>query len=176
MLGLDRARRPVAGFPGWLDGPPSEGLAVFAEFGSLPSLIETVESASDEELYASRSVARITFDGITALARIADAFAGTENAIGLAALKAFQDDPFLRVWLPPFIIAAGRSAAVSEGLREVTGNLSEKILPLDQRARELAALPDGQLQQRLPGLGKLPYAEQARLKRLILEYRASESL
>jgi DNA-binding transcriptional MerR regulator len=173
MLGLDRARRPVAGFPAWLDGPPGEGLAVFAEFGSLPSLIETVESAGDEELHASRSVARITFDGITALARIADAFAGTENAIGLAALKGFQDDPFLRVWLPPFIIAAGRSASVSEGLSEVTGNLSEKILPLDRQARELAALPDDQLQQRLPGLSKLPYARQARLKRLILEYRGS---
>lgn len=161
----------VGGSLPWLDDPASEGLEVFAEFGSLPALIETVESASDEDLVASRSLARITLDGVAALSRIADSFAGTDNAVGLAAVEAFRDSPFTAVWLPSFIIAAGRSATLGESVREVAGNLSKKILPLDQRARDFAALPDDQPQERLPGLSKLPFAEQARLKRLIIEYR-----
>jgi hypothetical protein len=79
-----------------------------------------------------------------------------------------------RIWLPPFIIAAGRSPTLSTSIRDITDQLSQSMLPLDQQARELATLPDDQLQQRLPGLAKLPYADQARLKRLILEYRQAD--
>ena len=69
MIGLDRGRRPRGGLPAWLDGPPDEGLQGFANLGSLPALIETMKAATDEELTASRGLARIMLDGITAFAR-----------------------------------------------------------------------------------------------------------
>jgi len=171
MIGLDRGRRPHAGLPAWLDGPPGEGLAGFANFGSLPALIETMSTASDEELAASRGLARIMLDGMTAFARIADAFTGMENPAGFGAISIFRDDPMAAVWLVSFVIAATRSSELSEGLRTVVESLSNHVLPVDARARELALLSDDELQGRLSELSTLPFVEQVRLKRLIAEYR-----
>lgn len=68
MIGLDRGRRSRGGLPAWLDGPPDEGLQGFANVGSLPALIEAMKTATDEELTASRRLARIMLDGISAFA------------------------------------------------------------------------------------------------------------
>lgn len=171
MVGVDRGRRRRGDVPPWLEGPPSEGLEAFAYFGSLPALMTTMASATDEELKASRTLARIMLDGITAFTRIADSLTGTDNAVGLGAIRAFRDEPAAAVWLTAFVIAAGRSSMLSENLRSVVDALSEKVLPVDERARELAALTENELSERLPELERLPFVEQVRVKRLIAEYR-----
>lgn len=171
MIGLDRGRRPRGALPAWLDGPPREGLETFAHFGSLPALIGTMRTATDEELEASRTFSRIMLDGITAFTRIADAFTGTENAVGFDAIEVFRDEPITASWLLAFVIAAGRSSTLNENLQSVIKSLSQNVLPVDERARELAALTESELHQRLPELGRLPFVEQVRLKRLIAEYR-----
>ncbi len=172
MIGLDRGRRPRGGLPPWLDGPAGEGLEAFSRYGSLPALIETMRSASDDELTASRTLARIMLDGITAFTRIADSFTGTDNASGFGAIAVFRGEPMAAVWLLAFIIAAGRSSTLSEGLRAAVDSLSQHVLPLDARARELAAFAPGELQKRLPELKRLPFVEQARIKRLIAQHRS----
>jgi len=70
-----------------------------------------------------------------------------------------------------FVIAAARSSEMSEGLRTVVESLSNQVLPIDERARELAALGDTELGERLSQITALPFVEQVRLKRLIAEYR-----
>jgi hypothetical protein len=172
MLGLHRARRPIGGLPAWLHGPASDGLAEAARLGSLPALIETVGTLTDEELEASRVLARIMLDGMTAFTRIADAFAiTTDNAVGLAAIEEFRDEPMTAVWITAFVIAVRRSGTLSKNLGAVIDDFSRKVLPIDKHARELAALSDDDLHKQLPNLGGLPFIEQARLKRLIAEYR-----
>jgi hypothetical protein len=171
LIGLDRGRRPRGALPAWLDGPPGDGLETFAHLGSLPALIETMESATDDELAASRGLARIMLDGVLAFTRIADAFVGAENASGFGAISAFRGDPMAAVWLLAFVIAAGRSATLNEGLHTVIDSLSQRVLPVDTRARELAALDSEELANRLPELERLPFAEQVRVKRLIADYR-----
>ena len=175
MIGVDRGRRPRGGIPAWLDGPPSEGLEAFAQFGSLPALIDTIASSSDDELAASRTLARIMLDGMTAFTRIADAFTGTENAAGFGAIAVFRDQPMATTWMVSFVIAAGRSSMLSDGLRSVVDSLSKNVLPVDARARELAALGESELRDRLPELERLPFVEQVRLKRLIAEYRNEQT-
>lgn len=174
MLGLYRARRPRAGMGAWLDGPAGEGLDAFAYLGSLPALIETFETVSDEELAASRISARIMLDGMVAFAHMADAFAVTENAVGLAAIDVFRDEPTTAVWMTAFVIAASRSSALSENLRSIVNAFSQNLLPVEQRARELAALSPEALTQELPELESLPFIEQVRLKRLIVQYREEQ--
>jgi hypothetical protein len=175
MIGVDRGRHPRGGLPPWLDGPPAEGLEAFAHFGSLPALIEIMTTATDEELAASRALARIMLDGMTAFTRIADAFTGTDNAAGFGAIAVFRDEPMTAVWIVAFVVAAGRTSELNEGLRSVVDSLSKQVLPLDARARELAGLEEDELRDRLPELDRLPFIEQVRLKRLIAEYRGESS-
>jgi len=56
MIGLDRGRHSRGGLPAWLDGPPAEGLEIFAHVGGLPALIDTMRSVTDDELVASRGL------------------------------------------------------------------------------------------------------------------------
>lgn len=171
MLGVHRGRRARAPLPAWLDGPARVGLETFADFASLPALIEAVQAATDDEVQASRAVARVMLDGMIAFSRIADAFAVTDNPAGLAAMKVFGDEPTTAVWMTAFVIAIARSKALDENLRAIVAALRNDLLPLEDRARELAALPPDDLHQRLPGLESLSFIEQVRLKRLIAEYR-----
>ena len=172
MIGLDRGRRPRGGLPPWLDGPAGEGLEAFSHYGSLPALIETMRTATDDELTASRALARIMLDGITAFTRIADSVAGSDNASGFGAIAVFRGEPMAAVWLLAFVIAAGRSSTLNEGLRSAVDSLSQHVLPVDAHARELAALDPGELQDRLPELERLPFVEQVRIKRLIAQHRS----
>lgn len=174
LIGVDRGRRARGGLPAWLDGPPGVGLEAFANLGSLPALIETMRSATDDELEASRSLARIMLDGIAAFSRIAEALTGTDNAFGFGAIAVFRGDPMMAVCFVAFTIAVGRSATLSEGLHSVVDSLSKRVLPVDGRARELAALKPDVLKARLPELDRLPFAEQVKVKRLIARYREDE--
>lgn len=175
MIGLDRGRRSRGGLPAWLGGPPGEGLGVFAHVGGLPALIETIRSVTDEELVASRSLARLLLDGITAFANITDAFTQVDNATGLRALTTFRGDPMGAVWMLTIVVAAGRSSMLNEGMRTVVDSLSQRIMPIDVQARKLAALNEEELRKRLPELDRLPFAEQMQVKRLIKKYRNPSS-
>lgn len=172
MLGVDRGRRSRAGLPAWLEGPPGDGLEVFANFGSLPALIGAVKDATEEELMASRRLARIVLDGVTAVTRIATAVVGVDNPVGFGGLAYFRDDPVTVSWLLAFLVGVGRSSMLSENLRTVVDSLSQNVLPIDARARELARLSEDELRNRFPDLEGLPFIEQVRLKSLIAEYRS----
>jgi hypothetical protein len=171
MIGVDRGRRPRGGLPAWLDGPASEGIEGFARFGSLPMLIENVKGATSEELVASRTLARIMLDGMTAFRHVANAITGVDNPVGFGATSVFRDDPMVLVWLLAFVVGIGSSRTLSENLRSVVDTLSQKVLPVDARARELAALTEDELRAHLPELERLPFIDQVRVKRLVAEYR-----
>ncbi|MFI4993071.1 MAG: hypothetical protein ACHQCH_05585 [Solirubrobacterales bacterium] len=171
LIGADRGRHSRAGLPTLLKGTPGEGLADFASFASLPALIETIESATEDEVAASRMLARLMLDGITGFARIVDAFTVIENVFGLAAMETFRDDPNAAVWLTAFVIAVGRSRELSENLRSLLDALSRDVLPVAERARELAVLSAEDLHQQLPALENLPFIERVRIQGLISKYR-----
>jgi DNA-binding transcriptional MerR regulator len=171
MIGVDQGRRARGAVPAWLSGSPSEGLESFAERCSFPVLIDTIETATDEELEASSTLGRVLFDGMTAFGRIAHAVTGLDNPVGLAGITMFRDDPAVAVWFPAFVIGSCRSPRMSEGLRSIVDALGADVLPLDEQARELAALDGDARLERLRRLGALPFAEQAQIKRLMAEYR-----
>lgn len=109
MIGVDRGRRPRGPFAAWMEGPAAEGLEAFAHYGSLPALIETVATATDDEMTASRALARIVLDGMTALARISNAIVGVDNPVGFGSISLFRDDPGAVTWMLAFLIGIGRS-------------------------------------------------------------------
>lgn len=171
MIGLDRGRRSRAGLPPWLDGAPAEGLGIFAHLGGLPALIDTMKSVTDEGLAASRILARTLLDGIAAFSKIADAFTQIDNATGFGAITILRSDPMAAVWMLTIVVAAGRSSTLNEGLRSVVDSISQRVMPLDTQARELAGLSEDVLRIRLPELDRLPFAQQMQIKRLVKKYR-----
>jgi len=175
LMGVDRARRARGGLGAWLSGPASEGFEAFASIASLPALIYTVESATDEELAATRESARTLLDGISAFSRIADAFALSENATGLAAFEALTGDPMATVWVTALVLSIRRTTDYEENLRTVVDALDRGILPVEERAQQLSALSPEELEHQLPHLQKLPFIERARLNRLIAEHRAGNT-
>ncbi len=175
LIGLDQARRARPGWGAWLSGPASEGLDGFSSVASIPALIEVVDTATEAELGASRGLARTMLAGITAVSRMADAFSLSENATGLAAWEALGEEPMATVWLTALVVSIRRMGRANESLRTVVDALDRDVLPVEQQARELAALPPDELNRRLPHLENMPFIEQARLKRLIAEYRGEDA-
>lgn len=116
-------------------------------------------------------MARVFLNGLVTFARITDAVAVSENAIGLAAIETLHDDPNTGVWLVALIVAVKPSRVLNENLQALTTALAESVLPVDQHARELAGLPAEDLNQHLPNLENLPFIKQVGIKRLIDKYR-----
>lgn len=171
LVGVDRGRKRRGGLPAWLDGPPSDGFEAFARFGSLPSLIDTASTASEDELQASRMLARILLDGVNAFARMTEAIAGVDNPSGFAAMTLFRDNPMATAWLLALLVGISRSSELSENLKTVVEALTGNVLPTEARARELAKLSPEDLQRELPNLSRLPFIDQVRVDRLIAQYR-----
>src|SRR5262249_14762097 len=91
VMGIDQGRRyRPDGVEPWLTGPPSEGIMGLQQLGSLPRLIEALESATDPELEQAGIFARTVLTGISAFSQIADAFAGYRNASGFAAIEGLK--------------------------------------------------------------------------------------
>ena len=76
----------------------------------------------------------------------------------------------VQVW-PMLVIAVGRSRDLSENLRSLLDALSRDVLPVAERARELAVLSAEDLHQQLPALESLPFIERVRIQGLISKYR-----
>ena len=171
MIGIDRGRNPRGGLPALLHGPAGDALAGFADLCSLPALIHAVENTAADEFSTSRVMARVFLNGLVTFARITDAVAVSENAIGLAAIETLHDDPNTGVWLVALIVAVKPSRVLNENLQALTTALAESVLPVDQHARELAGLPAEDLNQHLPNLENLPFIKQVGIKRLIDKYR-----
>jgi hypothetical protein len=171
LIGVDRGRRfrPNGAGP-WLDGPPEEGLASFANMGSLDRLITVVDCATDQELEVARNLARTLLGGISAFSRIADAFDGRDNASGMAGMRMFDDDLHGALVVVPLVLSILSSTELAQNLGEVLTALQSNVLPLEQQARELAALSEDERAERLKNLSQLPFVEQVRIKRLVAEF------
>jgi hypothetical protein len=173
LIGVDRGRRfrPNGAGP-WLDGPPEEGLASFANMGSLDRLVAVVEGATDEELEVARNLAGTLLGGISAFSRIADAFDGRDNASGTAGMRMLDDDPHAALVVVPLVLSILSSTELAQNLGQVLSAIQSNVLPLEQQARELAALSEDERAERLKNLSQLPFVEQVRIKRLIVEFSA----
>jgi hypothetical protein len=176
MIGLDRGRNPRGGLPALLDGPAGEALTGFASLCSLPALIHAVESTASDEFAASRVLAGVFVNGLVTFARLTDALAVTENAIGLGAIETLHDDPNTAVWVIAFIVAVKPSRALNDNLQELVAVLAESVLPVERHARELAAVPAEDLDQHLPHLENLPFIKQVGIKQLIDKYRDEQPM
>ncbi|KJF16955.1 hypothetical protein [Acidithrix ferrooxidans] len=171
LIGLDQGRRArPAGIGPWLDRSPEEGLEVFARVGNLSRLIEVIDIASDEELQLAATFSRNLLDGMTAFSKIADAFVGVDNTSGLAGIEPLQGNAYTAVVILPLFVSILRSAALVENLKQIVHSYQTNIIPLEQQAKELAALSEDDRIQRLKNLSELPFAEQLRIKRLIVKY------
>lgn len=171
LIGVDRGRRfRPNGVAPWLDGPPEEGLASFANMGSLNRLIAVVDQASDADLEIARTFARTLLDGISAFSRIADAFVGRDNASGMAGMRVFEGDPNAALVVVPLVLSILTSPELAENLGQVLSAIQRNVLPVEQRARELAALSKEEQAERLKNLAELPFVEQVHIKRLLADY------
>jgi DNA-binding transcriptional MerR regulator len=170
MIGIDRGRNPLGKLPALLHGPAGEALAGFTSLCSLPALINAAENTSEDELATSRALARVMLNGLVTFARITDSVAVTDNAMGLAAIETLRNDPNTAIWLTALVVAVKPAKTLNDNLQALTAALSESILPIDQQARELAALSPDALNQKLPELPNLPFLTQVAIKRLIGKY------
>jgi hypothetical protein len=103
-------------------------------------------------------------NGIAALSQLADAFAGYRNAAGLAAIEAIKDQPLISVMATAFIISGMRVSEMAANIREVNATLVGSILPTEAAVRRLAKIPEAEREARI---GKLPWPEQRRIRRMI---------
>lgn len=171
LIGIDRARRfRPAGVEPWLDGPPEEGLAVFAQMGSLTRLIAVVEGATEADLEVARDLGRTLLGGISAFSRIADAMVGRDNASGMAGMRMLDGDPHAVLVMVPLVLSVLSSTELAQNLRQLLSGFQSNVLPLEQQARELAALSEEERSERLKNLSQLPFMEQVRIKRLVVEF------
>jgi hypothetical protein len=167
-LGLDQARRyRPNGVGPWLTGPAADGMALFAQVGSLPRLIETLEETDDAELDTARPVAFTLLTGLAAFSQMADAFAGYRNAAGIAGLDILADNLLVRTLLPAMVVALIRSPAIAKNLAMVHSALADTILPAHNDLHRLATLPPDKLAERLPNLDKMSWSQQNQVRRLI---------
>jgi hypothetical protein len=165
FMGLDQARRYHAPGTGpWLTSAPAEGLASFQQFGSLPRLIEAVESADEDEFEQARPLACTFMNGIAAFSQLADAFAGYRNAAGLAAVEAIKDQPLISVMATAFIISGMRASEMALSIREVNAALIGSILPTEAAVKRIAEMPEAEREARI---GELPWPAQRRIRRMI---------
>jgi hypothetical protein len=171
LIGVDRGRRfrPNGKGP-WLDGPAHEGLASFAQMGSLTRLIAVVEGSTDQEMEVARHLGRTLLGGISAFARIAEAMEGRDNASGMAGMTVVDGDPQAAMVIVPLVLSILSSTELAEGLRQVLDALQGSVLPVEARVKELAALPEEEQADRLRELSHLPFAEQVSVKRLLADY------
>jgi hypothetical protein len=172
VMGIDQARRyRPAGAQPWLTGPPAEWLTTFQQLGSLPRLIEALQSADEPELEQTRPVARTVMTGIAAFSQLADAFAGYRNASGLAAAETLKDEPLIRVMITAWMVSAMRLRDVAANIHDVSATLTGTILPIEADVRNFAELPEAEREARI---SKLPWPEQRRIRRLISAFKNSE--
>lgn len=171
LIGVERGRRFRPGGAGpWLDGPAEEGLESFAQMGSLPRLIAVVDAATDEQLEVARDLGRTLLGGVSAFSRIADTMVGRDNASGMGGMRMLDGDAHAALFIVPLVLSMLSSSELAQNLGQVLAAIQSNILPLEQHARELASLSDQERAERLKNLAELPFVEQVRIKRLLVEF------
>lgn len=171
LMGLHRARRyRPNGVGPWLTGPADESFGLLQQAGSLPNMIKTLESAQSHELEQARSAARTMLDGIVAFSQMADAFSGYRNASGLAAAEALKEQPLIPIMITAWMLFALRSDVLAENLASVSDALIG-VQSVQAEARTLAAMPQPEREARL---APLPWPQQRKLRRLVLQRHLGE--
>ncbi len=161
--------KPAALVRGWM-GHRRRAWPALPRRGSLPRLVEVLSAASNAELELARTLARTLIGGMTAFSGIADAIAGRDNAAGFGVIRLLAGEPALPVVIVPLFIAILRSNELAAGLEQVLAGLQTDVLPVEQRFKELLDLPETERAERLNGLSRLSFAEQLRIKRLLVEF------
>lgn len=171
LVGVDRGRRfRPAGADPWLHGPAGEGLAGFAEMGSLPRLVAMVDAAPDQELELARDLGRALLGGLSAFSRIADSMVGRDNASGLGGIRILDGDTHAALVIVPLVLSILNSGELAQNLVQVLTGIESNVRPLERLARELAALSKEERAERLKKLTELPFADHMRLNRLLFEF------
>lgn len=175
IIGLDRARtfRP-AGVEPWLSGPAVDGFLGFLEFGSLPKLVESLASATVEELFAARPQAQSLLTGIEAFCRLADALLGRRNVSGMGALADLAQDPTAGAFVTMFVVAARRTPELAPGLEQVCAAL-DQFLPIGAQFQEWAALSVDERAASLPGLASMKWSEQRGIERALEAFTRTDT-
>src|SRR5487761_9711 len=177
LIGVDRGRRfSPAGAGPWLDGPAGEGLASFAQMGSLPRLIAVVDAAPDEQLELARDLGRTLLGGVSAFSRIADSMVGRDNASGMGGMRMLDGDAHAALFIVPLVLSILNSSELAQNLGQVLTAIQSNVLPLERQAKELAALSEEERAERLKKLAELPFVEQVRIKRLLVEFSGDAEL
>lgn len=171
LIGVDRGRRVHPGGVGpWLDGPAEVGLASFAQIGSLDRLIAVVDRAGEDELKTARGLGRTLLGGISAFSRIADAMVGRDNASGMAGIRLLDDDPHAAMFVVPLVLSILASSELAENLGQIIAAIQTNVVPVEQMARDLVGLSKEDQAERLSDLSQLPFAEQLKVRRLLIEF------
>ena len=177
LIGVDRGRRfSPAGAGPWLDGPAGEGLASFAQMGSLPRLIAVVDAAPDEQLEVARDLGRTLLGGVSAFSRIADSMVGRDNASGMGGMRMLDGDAHAALFIVPLVLSILNSSELAQNLGQVLTAIQSNVLPLEREAKELAGLSEQGRAERLKKLAELPFVEQVRIKRLLVEFSGDAEL
>lgn len=119
MMGLNHARHPQGAFVAWLRGSPGDWRESFAQLGGLPALIATIQTATDEELAASRVAALLLIDAMAALTRMLSPLVGADNPVRMGTLATLSDDPTTAVFIPTLVVALRRSSVLRDNLETI---------------------------------------------------------
>lgn len=118
----------------------------------------------------ARDLARTLLGGVSAFSRIADAMVGRDNASGMAGMRTLDGDPYAPMVIVPLVQSLLTSPELAQNLGDVLTAIRSSVQPLEQQAKELAALSEEDRMERLKNLSDLPFAEQIRIKRLVAEF------
>jgi hypothetical protein len=132
-----RRRSPVTGQP-WLTGPAEEFFGA-AGIVSVPRLLESAASASDEELEAGRRSVIALVRLLPLAARMTDVLSGRDNTIGLSSLEQVTSHPEIIMWLLPAVVSMTKAGA-ADTISALTDAL-EPFPGLAARAQALTDLP-----------------------------------
>jgi hypothetical protein len=146
------------------------GLASFAQIGSLDRLIAVVDRAGEDELKTARGLGRTLLGGISAFSRIADAMVGRDNASGMAGIRLLDDDPHAAMFVVPLVLSILASSELAENLGQIIAAIQTNVVPVEQMARDLVGLSKEDQAERLSDLSQLPFAEQLKVRRLLIEF------
>ena len=88
--------------------------------------------------------------------------------------EAVAEQPAASAWLTAFTIAIRQTARYDDNFQTIVTALENDILPIERDVRALAKLSDRDLQERLPGLERMSFIDQARIKNLLTKYRDAQ--
>lgn len=132
----------------WLTGP-AEDLFGTAGIVGFPSMLKTLEDASDDSLRNARQTVNALFRYLPLAVRMMDTLAGQDNAAGLAAMEQVAENPESVMWMLPAVTAM-LNAGWNDNLAAITRSL-QQFPELAERAQALPDMPKDALDANLAG-------------------------